>query len=79
MRTSKIKILVLLGLLGAWLMKNQKQRSVKAKAASSDNTMATLVEDPPPKAGNLDEVPTAVNPFPKENPTPWPTNPGPGG
>lgn len=79
MSTSKIKVLVLLGLLGTWAVKNQKRRSLETKAAASDSTLASLVDGLPPGAGNVDDVPTAVNPFPKGNPTPLPTGAGPGG
>ncbi|MGH6647951.1 hypothetical protein [Aquabacterium sp.] len=79
MRTPKIKTLVLLGLVGAWALKNQQRRKAKeAGAQASPHTLASLVDDFPD--GSQDQkVPTAENPFPKGNPTVIPTGAGPGG
>lgn len=79
MRTSKIKTLVLLGLAGAWVIKNQQRRKAKiAETQASPHSLASLI-DGLPEGSQYQKVPTAENPFPKGNPTMIPTGAGPGG
>jgi len=79
MRTSKIKILVLLGMAGAWALRNQQRRKAQVKEAqASPHSLASLVDGLPQGSQNQ-QVPSAENPFPKGNPTMLPTGVGPGG
>ncbi len=77
MKTSKIKYLVLLGLLATWATRQKKRRGSRMEAG--ERGLAPLVGDLPSEITQGDEVPSAVNPFPKGNPTPLPTGPEPGG